>query len=87
MNPAKLVRMANDVAANFACGGDRATEVAAIVDHIGRFWSPYMLNAMARHMQSGAGTRGLSDLAGQALRELTGLRSQTAEPKSRPQHG
>ena len=68
MNPAKLVRMANDIAANFDCGLDRAREVAGVVDHIGRFWSPYMLDAMSRHMRSG--DTGLSDLAEQALREL-----------------
>lgn len=68
MNPAKLVRMANDIAANFDCGLDRAREVAGVVDHIGRFWSPYMLDAMAQHMQSGGA--GLSVLAEQALKEL-----------------
>lgn len=68
MNPAKLVRMANDIAANLATGLDRASEVAGVVDHIGRFWSPYMLDAMAEHMQSG--DTGLSGLAEQALREL-----------------
>ena len=68
MNTAKLVRMANDIAANFDCGLDRATEVAGVADHIGRFWSPYMLDAMARHMRSG--DTGLSPLAEQALKEL-----------------
>ena len=68
MNPAKLVRMANDIAANFDCGLDRAREVAGVVDHLGRFWSPYMLDTMARLMQ--AGDIGLSDLAEQALRQL-----------------
>ena len=68
MNPAKLVRMANDIAANFDCGLDRARELAGVVDHIERFWSPYMLDTMARQMQ--AGDIGLSDLAEQALKEL-----------------
>lgn len=68
MNTAKLVRMANDIAANFDCGLDRATEVAGVADHIGRFWSPYMLDAMARHMRSG--DTGLSGLAEQALKGL-----------------
>jgi len=68
MNPAKLVRMANDIAANFACGLDHAREVAGVADHIGRFWSPRMPNAVAQHMQS-EGT-GLSALAEQALKEL-----------------
>ena len=68
MNPTKLVRMANDIAANFDCGLDRVKEVAGVADHIGRFWSPYMLDAMAEHMRSGE--TGLSDLAEQALTEL-----------------
>ena len=68
MNTAKLVRMANDIAANFDCGLERATEVAGVVDHLDRFWSPYMLDAMARHLQSG--DTGLSELAEQALRGL-----------------
>ena len=68
MNTAKLVRMANDIAANFDCGLDHAREVAGVVDHIGRFWSPYMLDTLARQMQ--AGDIGLSDLAEQALKEL-----------------
>ena len=68
MNPTKLVRMANDIAANFDCGLDRAREVAGVVDHVGRFWSPYMLDEMAEHMQSG--DTGLSDLAEQAFKEL-----------------
>jgi formate dehydrogenase subunit delta len=68
MNKAKLVRMANDIAANFDCGLDRAREVAGVVDHIGRFWSPYMVDTMAQHMRSG--DTGLSGLAEQAFREL-----------------
>ena len=72
MNPAKLVRMANDIAANLATGLGRASEVAGVVDHIGRFWSPCMLDEMARHMQSD--NTGLSGLAEQALRELIGER-------------
>ena len=82
MNTAKLVRMANDIAANFDCGLDRAREVAGVVDHIGRFWSPYMLDAMARHMQSG--DTGLSGLAEQSLRELIEERSQSAETTHDP---
>ena len=68
MNKAKLVRMANDIAANFACGLDHAREVAGVMDHIGRFWSPYMLDTMDQYMRSG--DTGLSGLAEQALREL-----------------
>ncbi|MDE0681209.1 MAG: formate dehydrogenase subunit delta [Gammaproteobacteria bacterium] len=68
MNTAKLVRMANDIAANFDCGLDRTAEVAGVADHIGRFWSPYMIDAMAEHMRSGK--TNLSGLAEQALQQL-----------------
>lgn len=68
MNTAKLVRMANDIAANFDCGLGRAREVAEVMDHIGRFWSPHMLDTMAGHIQ--AGGSGLSELAEQALKQL-----------------
>ena len=68
MNTAKLARMANDIAANFDCGLDRATEVAGVADHIGRFWSPCMIDAMAEQMRSGE--TDLSGLAEQALKQL-----------------
>lgn len=42
MDVDKLVRMANQIAANFDGGSDEAKAVAGVVDHIGRFWSPLM---------------------------------------------
>jgi formate dehydrogenase subunit delta len=68
MNPTKLVRMANDIAANFDWGPDRARAVAGVADHLSRFWSPYMLDEMAEHMRSG--DTELSALAEQALTRL-----------------
>ena len=68
MNTTKLVRMANDIAANFDCGLDRDRESAGVADHIRRFWSPHMLEAMAEHMR--AGDTGLSELAERALDEV-----------------
>ena len=42
MDVDKLVRMANQIAANFDGGSDEAKAVAGVTDHIRRFWSPLM---------------------------------------------
>lgn len=44
MDVDKLVRMANQIAANFDGGSDEAKAVAGVADHLGRFWSPLMKN-------------------------------------------
>ena len=44
MDADKLVRMANQIAANFDGGSDEAHAVASVTDHITRFWSPLMKN-------------------------------------------
>lgn len=72
MNPVKLVRMANDIAANFDCGPDRDKAVAGVADHLRRFWSPGMLDEIAAHMR--AGGAGLSPLAAQALADVIAAR-------------
>ena len=42
MDVHKLVRMANQIAANFDGGSDENQAVAGVTDHIQRFWSPLM---------------------------------------------
>ena len=42
MDVDKLVRMANQIAANFDGGSDEAQAVASVADHIRRFWTPSM---------------------------------------------
>lgn len=42
MDADKLVRMANQIAANFEGGSDEGQAVAGVADHIRRFWSPSM---------------------------------------------
>jgi formate dehydrogenase subunit delta len=42
MDADKLVRMANQIAANFDGGSDEAKAAAGVAYHIGRFWSPLM---------------------------------------------
>ena len=43
MDIEKLVRMANQIAANFDYGPDKEKVAAATADHLKRFWTPSML--------------------------------------------
>lgn len=49
MDVDKLVRMANQIAANFDGGTDEARAVAGVADHIKRFWSPQMRKQIVAH--------------------------------------
>jgi NADH-dependant formate dehydrogenase delta subunit FdsD len=42
----KLVRMANQIAANFDYGPDKEHVAASTADHLKRFWAPSMLAAV-----------------------------------------
>jgi formate dehydrogenase subunit delta len=42
MDVEKLVRMANQIAANFDYGSDKEKVAAAVADHLKRFWTPEM---------------------------------------------
>ena len=64
MEPEKLVRMANQIAANWDSGPDKSKAIAGVVDHLRRFWSPPMLAEMKTHMA--AGDAGLCAVAEQA---------------------
>lgn len=68
MNVDKLVRMANQIAANFAYGDDRAQAVAAVLDHLTRFWTLEMKQAIVAHQQ--AGESGLNEVAAEAVVQL-----------------
>ena len=68
MEPTKLVRMANQIAANLDYGPDKSKSVAGVVDHLRRFWSPLMLDEITQYMATGDAE--LSDIAEQALTEL-----------------
>ena len=68
MEPTKLVRMANDVAANFDYGPDKSKVAADVADHLRRFWSPLMLDEIAEYMDTGNAR--LSAVAEQALTRL-----------------
>ncbi len=42
----KLVRMANQIAANFDYGSDQEKVAAGVADHLGRFWNSSMRTAI-----------------------------------------
>lgn len=63
----KLVMMANQIARNVRVQGeDRA--VAAIAEHLARFWDPRMRAAITAHVAAGAA--GLDPLARAAVERL-----------------
>lgn len=68
MEPTKLVRMANQIAANLDYGPDRTKSVADVADHLRRFWSPLMLDEITQYMATGDAE--LSAIAEQALTQL-----------------
>lgn len=61
-----LVRMANQIAANFSFHDDAVERTLA---HLQRFWAPSMRQIMIRHLEQGG--EGLDDLALQAAQRLT----------------
>ena len=52
MSPKKLVYMANQIGKFFA-NQPEADGVAAIADHLGKFWDPRMRKAILEHAASG----------------------------------
>ena len=46
MDTEKLVRMANQIAANFDYGADKDKVAAGVADHLTRFWTPSMRSAV-----------------------------------------
>ena len=72
MNAAKLVRMANQIAANFDAG-DEASAVAGTADHLRRFWTPEMRREIIEHAERAGGD--LSKIAALAVAELARSRA------------
>lgn len=64
----KLVRMANQIADNFDFGSDRDMSVAGVADHLARFWTLDMKQAICE--QSRNGDIGLNDIAAAAVESL-----------------
>ena len=64
----KLVKMANDIAANLGASGDQAATAARVRDHFNRFWSPSMKQHLQDHARGGG--EGLSPVALRAVTEM-----------------
>jgi len=68
MNVNKLIRMANQIAANFEYGADQAKATASVADHLRRFWTPEMRAEIIEYVDGG-GT-GLNPIAALAVAKL-----------------
>jgi formate dehydrogenase subunit delta len=64
----KLVRMANQIADNFDFGSDQDKAIAGVVDHLTRFWTPDMKEAIIEQQRNG--TIGLNEIAAAAVKSL-----------------
>ena len=71
----KLVRMANQIADNFAYG-DRDKAVAGVLDHLVRFWTLDMKRSIIE--QHKAGDIGLNEIAAEAVEALANKIGQAA---------
>jgi len=71
----KLVRMANQIADNFAYG-DRDKAVAGVLDHLVRFWTLDMKQSIIE--QHKAGDIGLNEIAAEAVEALANKIGQAA---------
>ena len=67
MQPDRLIRMANQIAAYFSAYPHEEA-VAGISDHLKHFWEPRMLNGIKDHVAQGGA--GLNDLVPEAVRRL-----------------
>jgi formate dehydrogenase subunit delta len=68
MEVEKLVRMANQIAANFEYGRDKDKAAAGVADHLRRFWTPSMRAQIIDGYRQDA--IDLSDLAKLAVAKL-----------------
>lgn len=69
MNTEHLVKMANQIEAFFRSEPDRDAAVAAIENHLRKFWEPRMRTAIVAHVDGGGA--GLGELATSAVRRLS----------------
>lgn len=72
MDLQKLVRMANQIAANLDYGADQEKTAAAVADHLRRFWTPLMLDELVDGLE--AGEAELSVTAARAVEQLASQR-------------
>jgi formate dehydrogenase subunit delta len=72
----KLIRMANQIAANFDFGPDKPKAVDGVADHLRRFWTSAMKAEIIGYQQNG-GTE-LNEIAAQAVARLAEEKSDAA---------
>jgi len=75
MDVTKLVRMANQIAANFEGSSSEEQAVASVADHIRRFWSPLMRKQLIDHWRADQ-----SDLSPRAAQAVAAVAAQTTSP-------
>jgi hypothetical protein len=75
MDVEKLVRMANQIAANLDYGSDKEKVAIAAADHLKRFWNSSMLSAVID-----GHNRNLLDLSPVAARAVEMLAEQRTKP-------
>jgi formate dehydrogenase subunit delta len=66
MDAAKLVKMANQIAAFFAAEPVRTAAVEGVANHIKRFWEPRMRRAILAQLDAGP-DHGMHELVVEAL--------------------
>ena len=76
MDVEKLVRMANQIAANFDYGPDKDKAAAGVADHLKRFWTPAMRAKIIESCERDPGD--LSALAQRAIAKLAEDRTTAA---------
>ncbi len=68
MNPAKLGKMANEIAAFFDADPDRVVAMEGFVGHLRRFWDPRMRRELLAWVDQGGG-EGLLALVREAIQQ------------------
>lgn len=71
MDIARLVAMANDIAAFFDAEGDAAAAVEGVRNHLVKFWEPRMRREIVEHVA--AGGAGLVPTVREAVKRLPSL--------------
>ena len=64
----KLVRMTNQIAANFSYLPDQEQAATRVADHLQRFWDPMMRSEIIEHFN--AGGTDLSETARLAIKKM-----------------
>ncbi len=71
MDRAKLVKMANEIAAFFAVEPERTAALEGVAGHLKRFWEPRMRRELFAVLDAG-GAHGMNELVVEALRTQRG---------------